>query len=418
MHLFAFLYILLPMFSIKKLVAICLFFIGFFAISEQQTSYSEVLEKFVVEEEAGKKDINLNLPKSTTSQKEENNLKSFWKTEFKAKTFADRSTTDNVVSTEIYGKLDWNLLDSVSFHTQGLIIGRSGFTQSIYDRSDRKNGLYLLEGYFDVRPLSFVSIKFGNYKQDFLESPLLITDRTFPSILETVYLTTNENFKTSLIFQQSIPNNAPEVLRRESQIIRGAPYFLTNSVLLEAKPFGSLFSIKDRFTFFLFDNLPPSLAEAGRTRGNSVDYLRHDSQFKYNFVGIYNSFNIQMPLSSVSVLELGGDFLHNLTAPNTFNQGERYYGSFYYNFNNFVEVKLTGEYFANQSDSSVAYYNDEIYGHNNRVGGLIKLQTHFYNSGITVGLTYVHSQPINEERSAIRTSNAILFSLGTKYISI
>lgn len=343
-------------------------------------------------------------------------LNASWKTEFNAKTFTDRSTTDTVLSTEIYGRVDWNFLQSFSFHTLGLIIGRSGFTQSIYDRDDRKNGLYLLEGYFNIQPTPSISLKVGNYNQEFLQAPLLITDRSFPSLLQTFTAKLEDHLKFVFIFQQAIPDNGSESVRRESQIIRGAPLFLTGSAFMEYSKDNFLF--KENFTVFSFYNLPPSLAEVGRTRGNSVDFLSSDSVFKYGFFGIHNNISFQFPVTSRSIVEVGGDILYNFLAPDKFNQGERVFGSLYYNYRDFVEFKWNAEYFANQSDTSIAYYNNETYGHNNRTGLLWKMQTYFYQSGITLGITYVYSQPINPERSAIGVSNAVIVSLGTRYISI
>lgn len=345
-------------------------------------------------------------------------FESFWKTIFRAKTFTDRSTIDAVLSTEIYGKIDWSFFDSFSIHTQGLIVGRNGFTQSIYDRADRKNGLYLLEGYFNLNLASFFSIRMGSIKQDFLEAPLLITDKTFPSIIQKVSFSLAENISTDFIFQQAIPDNATEFVRRETQIVHWTPLFFTVSHFINIDSIFQKASFKTKSTAFLFTNLSPAVAELGRIRGNTVDYQRSDSQFKYSFAGFHINAHLQFPLSAHYIALVGGDFLYNTSAPKSFDKGERAYGALFYNYRDFVEIKLTGEYFANQSDSSVGYYNSEIYGHNNRVGGLARFEAHLYNSGITLGASYVYSQPINQSRSSVGVSSSFDIFLKTNYVAL
>ena len=83
-----------------------------------------------------------------------------------------------------------------------------------------------------------------------------------------------------------------------------------------------------------------------------------------------------------------------------------------------MEIKLTGAYFANQSDSSVAFYNTEDYGHNNRKGWFVKLENHLYESGITFGISYVDSVPINWTPSYIKKSRSLMFFIGTNYVQI
>ena len=353
------------------------------------------------------------------SESPQKGLRAFWKTDFKVNIFTDRSTTNSILSTEIYGKIDWDFIDYFSFHTQALIIGRNGFTQSIYDRTDRKNGLYLLEGYFDIKFSPQAFFRFGSVKQDFLEAPLFITDKTFPSLVQNITIPFSETSKISFIFQQSIPDNAVEAIKRETQVVRWTPLFLTSSAFLDlnfTSPWN--ISLKERLTSFYFTNLSASVAELGRIRGNTIDLMGSDSHFKYKFLGLHNNISLQIPFSEDWVFELGGSILYNIFAPDTFNQGERFYTSVYHNYKNFLEIKVAGEYFANQSDSSVAYYNSEIYGHNNRVGGLLKCQAHLYNSGITLGMTYVYSEPINPRRSSIGVSNSFAIFLGTSYVSI
>ena len=346
-------------------------------------------------------------------------VEAFWKADVEASGFSDRSTTNQVLTTSIYGKINWRFLDSLSIHAKGLIIGRNGFTQSIYDRADRRGGFHFLEGFFDISLLPFLSVKLGNIQQDFLHAPLLMTDKTFPSAQEAFSFELSEDFRLSLVFQQAIPDNARESARRSAQIIRGAPLFLTSSVFAEWDSVSrhNLF-LKESLTFFYYTKLSPAVADQSNLYGNTIVHTGSESRFRYKYFGLYSHFSLQAPFASSWIGELGLDVLYNFMAPDTFNQGEKLSGSLYYDYNSFMEIQMALEYFASQSDASVAYYNSSLYGRNNRKGGLLRAQAHLYDSGLTFGAVYVYSRPINHDRSSVGTSHAFSLSLGTNYVPI
>ena len=371
-------------------------------------------ERPKMEEDFNSSDMDLHF----VNPQKENDLKAYWKTAFKTKMFSDKSTANSIVSTEIYSKLKWRLVDTLSFQTQGLIIGRSGFTQSIYEREDRVRGFYLLEGFFQWKLFPNVSMQLGNIQQSFLDAPLLITDKTFPSIIGKLSLN-NPYGDLFFLFQTAIPDNASEFVRRETQIVRGFPLFLTSSAVFHSPKFLLNSSVKEMITLFYYHNLSSAVADRSRIYGNTIERTGSDSTFKYPYFGIHNNLSMKMILSDLWILEMGGEFLYNFMAPNTYNEGMRIFSSAYHNYENFMEIQFIGEFFVNQSDTSVAYYNSELYGHNDRRGFLTKLQSHFYNSSLTLGVSFVYSLPINNpDKSPIGNSFSFIVSLMTNYIAI
>ena len=346
-------------------------------------------------------------------------LSRYWQANFKVYTLTDKSTTNTISSTEIFGKMNWLILDNLSIHVQGLIIGRNGFSQSIYDRDDRTRGFHFLEGFLKYKHASFFEIRFGNIKQDFLQSPLLITDKTFPSLIQKFSWKLADNLKFNLLFQQSIPDNATEVVRRAPQII-STPFFLTSSASWDwtKNIINRNMSLHQMLNLFYFTNLSSAVADKGRLYGNTISYSGSDSDFKYKFYGFYKILKLKIPLNKILLGELGMDFLINLGARKNYNKGERVYLSLYQNYYDFMEIKLTGEYFLNQSDSSVAYYNSELHGHNNRIGGGLRLETYLYRSGINLGVSYRYSQPIEEIKTVTGKGHYFLVHIGTNYVSI
>ena len=332
-----------------------------------------------------------------------------------------RSWNDILFRTKLYGKVYWSLFDNLSVQTEGLLLGRKGSIQSVYGKEYRREGFNFLEFFFNYNYNSRFEIKFGVLNQDFLKAPLLMTDRTFPALQESFSFFLPKNITGRFVFQQAIPNNADDDVKRASQLTPLPPLFFTGSAFLETKSHPYLFNsnVRERLTFFYFTRLPSSVADQkGRIYGNSILNYGSDAGFLFDFYGIHNTLSWRIPFKDSWAVELEWDYLHNFGAESSFNKGGRYRLSLYHDFFNLIEFKLTGEVFGNQSDSSVAFYNSEIYGHNNRQGAGLILQGHFYQSGVTVGGRYLYARPIEGRRTSLEGSHYFSIYIRTSYVSI
>ena len=345
-----------------------------------------------------------------------------WKTRYSVTYSKGLSTGPGQLSkAEISGKFKWNALQNFSINGETLLIGRRGFIQSLYDRSDRKAGLHFVESYFkwNIIPELFY-IRLGDKKQDFLNAPFLLTGKTFSSLAAGGDFQLSKNISIESLLQISTADNATESIKRESNLSKIIPFVLTGSAFLSWEEIPFLFdsSLKNNLTFFYFTDLPSAVARKSVDGGNTIFKQKDGSEFMYKFHGFHNTAQVKAFVSTNWIVEVGYDFLHNFGAPDKYNQGERFFASLYNNFYDFMEIKLTGSYFANQSDSAVSFYNTEDYGHNNRKGWFMKLENHFYESGITLGLSYVNSIPINWDISKIGKSQSLMFFIGTNYAQI
>ena len=344
-----------------------------------------------------------------------------WKPAFQVQAFIDETTTNFVVSTRLYGYLKWELTEEWSFNSQALFIGRDGFTQSIYDREDRSRGLYLLESIFNWNISPLYHVQFGQIAQDFLQAPLLVTDRTFPSVILNYSPGEFYNFKTKFIFQSSIPDNAEESVRRETQIIKGLPSFVTVSAFLESSKFPLTLThyFSNHLTLFHYYNLSQAVAQRSRIYENAIERTGSDSKFRYDYYGFHNHSNFKLVLSHFVGAELGFEYLNNLGAEFYNNEGVRFYTKASYNYQDLLEWKGTLERFINQSNSSVAYYNSEFYGHNARKGYAVRLECFFYDSGLSVGAYFVRTSPIDPtDQTSIGPSTALSFFVTTNNMKI
>ena len=349
-------------------------------------------------------------------EEESQDFSAFWKAVFKGRSFGANYKLNAIFITEFYGKLHWNILDTISVNAKALFISRNGFTSSIYERGDRKDGrLYFLEGFLTWDFLPQIFLKVGTIQQSFLNAPLLITDTSFPSIIGG-WSKQNPYADVSILVQSAIPDNA-ESVNRPNQL-GGLPLFLTSSVLLHSENVFFQSDIKEIFSLYYYHNLSSDVADNSKIYGNTITGLGESSEFEYGFFGIHNNINIKRPLSDLWIFELGWEFLYNFKAEALYNEGTRIYSSFYHNYKNFMELRLKGEVFANQADTSVAYYNSEIYGHNDRIGFLSSIQSHLYRSGLTLEASFVYSQPINNKAGNLGPAYSITFSMMTNYLAI
>ena len=326
---------------------------------------------------------------------------------------------DNVLDTRLYGQVYWKLSESLFIYHEALLLGRHGSIQSVYPREYKKPGYNPLEFFLEYDYSSHLEFKFGSLKQSFLSAPLLITDKTFPGFRETISFSLLEEVTSQLLFQQTIPHNIDDGTEYFSQLTY-TPFFFTGSLFLETKPLPKLFNsiIEDKLTAFYFTPLPPAVAKIGEIEGNSIAGYGSAVELNFQFVGIHNNIHWQFPIKDSWVIELGWDYLHNFGAPSAYNKGGRFYASVYYDLFGLMELKATGELFGNQSDSSVAFYNDWKYGHNNRQGVGVEFQGHFYQSGLTIGARYMQTRPIEMGRTSLGEGHYISIYIETGYLTI
>ena len=347
----------------------------------------------------------------------EKDVEAFWNANYGLKSFSSRGSSSALIKVELLGKLKWQLIESLSVHTKGLIVGNSGHTQSILDRTDRDTGLHVLEFYFHWKTFPNFSVLHGIIDQGFLSAPLLITSKAFPSVIGEWSVDSFSNFNLKFLLQLAIANNFTETEKRVYDI-QQAPLFMTSSLFLDSPDFFNTY-VKDKFTIFHYYNLSSHIAEQSRVYGNNTGGVGTSTAFDYSFFGFHNNLSFQKVLSDLWAVSAGTELIYNLMAPNTYNEGVRVYGSVYHNYKETMEIKLTGELFINQSDTSVAYYNSETYGHNNRKGMLAKIESHFFRSGLTLKTEFVYSEPINFlEENAIKEAYSFSVALKTNNIAI
>ena len=87
----------------------------------------------------------------------------------------------------------------------------------------------------------------------------------------------------------------------------------------------------------------------------------------------------------------------------------------------FVKLYSRFEYFYNNSDSAPAYFNSEIYGHNDRKGFLMELKSFFPKGNFELGFRYVLSDSIQQNvinSSLGERQHSFMLFVSSRYLSI
>ena len=221
--------------------------------------------------------------------------------------------------------------------------------------------VFLNHGVLNFKPISFINLSVGAINQDWLKSPLLISDTAFAGFKTTINLENRFYFH----LQQLIPNN-DQLEAKLNSSSQGTPLFFSETIGFENQS-SKLFT-RLELTHFSFHKLSSDIANSSALLGNSVNGLATLSEFTYKFQG-WNLYSLlEHQLKKGHSLRLKGHFIHNNKASNKRSQAFLYQLAFKFRSQLYAGI----EFFKSESDSSVAFYNDKRYGHNNFKGhGLI-----------------------------------------------
>ena len=360
-----------------------------------------------------------------------------------------------LVSERIYLKIDHTFPGFFHLDNQWILTGAQGSTQALYVRRGTGDGITMRSLNAGWRGIPDLDIRagifymdsiagYGSYKkspalarfyQSFFEAPLLIADWSFIGLTQkysglSPFLSpwVKDSF---ILSRQSIPSGET-ALDRFSQV-QNLPSLLTASFFagdvqlpaLRVNEF-DLSSLNNRFfiagsmTGFLYRNLSARAAEEGRTLGNTSKdiYLGGDSELKYSFYGIYTSGGVYFDLFDDLNIELKTAFLWNFGAPRGRNKAQSVSVAVTMPVGASMFLSPSLEYFVNQSDASVAYYNSRKYGYSGHKGFLLGFRLNLEQHKAFVRLQLGSVRSMAKGASPIGYSNYLEFSLGTDYARI
>ena len=343
-------------------------------------------------------------------------VNSFWKTHVEGSLLSNKDSRERLMKVKLYGKFDLEFNSYISGHFEPYLVIKEGEIQRRFVRPE-SSIVQMHQGFFEIRPVERFNLQIGSINQDYLNSPLLVSDRGFLSAL-IAYSYIKERYEVQTVLQQSMPS-VVNSFKRYNEIAK-APSFSSLFTYGEWLP-SDYYSFKGHVTGFYFANLPSFIAHQSKNYGNTIVGTRSSADFAYSYYGFNFDLSSQIRIIPEVYLSFGYNGLMNLDAPFEKAWGERVYGVLDMDFWKFAKIYSRVEYFYNNSDSAPAYFNSEMYGHNDRTGFLMELKSFFPRGNFELGFRYVLSKPIQQQIISSSTEDrqhSFMIFVSSRYLSI
>ena len=343
-------------------------------------------------------------------------IQGFWRPHIEGYFLSNREGRERLMKVKLYGKFDVDFNSYVSGHFEPYLSIQEGEVQRRWTRSE-SSFIQMYQGFFDVHPMEGMSLQIGAINQGYLSAPLLVSDQAFLSALFG-YSHIRGQYEWQVVVQQSMPSIINS-FRRHNEIA-DSPYF--SSLFVYGEWLASdYYSFKAHGTGFYFTDLPAFIAYQSKTYGNTVSGEKSSADFAYSYYGINGDISAQFHVLPELYVSVGYNGLINLGAPFEKAYGERIYGVADMDFWKWAKLYSRLEYFYNTADSAPAYFNSEIYGHNDRKGFLTEWKAFFPKGNFEVGLRYVLSSSIQQEitpSSLGEVQHSFMVFVSSRYLSI
>jgi len=343
-------------------------------------------------------------------------LDSHWKTHVEGSILKNIEGRERLMKIKLYGKFNLKFNSYLSGEFEPYLVIKEGEIQKRYIQSE-SSVIQMRQGFFQLKPLDGFSVQIGAINQEYLNSPLLVSDHTFLSALFG-YLHIKEKYEVQTVIQQSMPSVVNSFKRINE--ITNSPYLTSWFNYGELIP-SDFYSFKGHITAFYFNNLPSFIAHQSKTYGNTVENLKSSAQFKYSYYGINVDFSPQVRISPNAYFSFGYNYLINFGAPVDLSWGERIYTTLDMNLWQSVKLLSRLEYFFNNADSAPSYFNSEIYGHNDRYGFLGEVKAFFPKGNFELGFRYVLSNSIQRKDMAPHMrdrQHSVMIFISSRYSTI
>ena len=340
----------------------------------------------------------------------------FWKPHIEGSFLSNKEGRERLMKVKLFGKFDVDFNSYISGHFEPYLVIQEGEIQTRFVRSEPAV-IQMYQGFFEINPIEGMSLQVGAVNQGYLSAPLLVSDSAFLSALWG-YSHIKEKYEVQVVLQQSMPSLVNS-FRRHNEIA-DSPYFTSLFAYSEWLT-SDYYSFKGHVTGFYFSALPSFMAYQSKTYGNTVSGEKSSANFVYSYYGMNGDISTQLKVLPEVYLSLGYNGLMNFGAPFEKAYGERIYTVADMNFWKWAKLYSRLEYFYNGSDSAPAYFNSEIYGHNDRKGFLMEVKAFFPKGNFEVGLRYVLSSAIQDQvadSSLGERQNSFMVFVSSRYLSM
>lgn len=287
----------------------------------------------------------------------------------------------------------------------GLYLETGAQKSTLLNEYAPEKDLLLYEARGIYRPFKSLTLEGGAINQSYLDSPLFLDKLAFLGTRQKLEFNLWANSNVVLDFTQLVPDNKTMV-NRIGSIKEGTPKLFIERIALSQKIYKS--QLEFYGLYFSYRDVSEGIAEQSRLMGNTVKGIGEDSYFSYQYEGIGLGTRIKQEFGNWSGV-LGLDYIRNNYAPINRDESIRtFIGASY------KHIVLQLGTFRNESDASIAYYNDKDYGHSGMKGKFGTLSYLIPYSELSLKLDYYTATPL--ENALERSKQDVTFiSISRKY---
>ena len=357
----------------------------------------------------GRPNIKLDLAKESLLN--QSKFQGEWKFELGGQFFEESTDDEKTATVALDLRTKYYLAGNLRFKGNFNVKSESGRVQTRF-KQDIENVLQVSNATLEFTPLSFVVLEAGILNQAYLEQEMLFAmGRAFAGLKESLVYQT-DGFKTSLIFQQSIPSSTS--LNTERLQEETTPSLNIQSLQAEINrgPIKGLLGA----SLYQYAQLPAKVAFQSIVSGNTVEGTGPSlSRYIYEFEGYALNAKMDWTLSDAFNVTGTLQLLENTKAPTGKARGQMVWIGPSLKVGETRWLLNYGQYFA-EPDVAPAYYMNLNYGGTNRIGEFGRVEVEFTKLNFKILAQYVDADIINPRSQQFARSN-FLVRLETLYVS-
>ncbi len=297
-----------------------------------------------------------------------------------------------IAGTELEAGLTTRLFEDMTFQLTGGVQIETGAARSRWANDFQpKQVQRLREAQVIYSPIPEMKLVAGAIDQQRWQSPLLLQRQSFPAVYEG-FERRFGTFSVALQAEQAIASDTSS-LQPWGGWQQGMPGFFLERVGLGYAPSEDLsFSLMG--SHYLFQNLPTPNAQQSQFFGNSiVGNGAADSRYLFPFQGYEVGAGVKGRVGKWKP-EFQATFMRNGQAPRGRSDGWRLAAGS--GWDSSVHFKFTprAELFRMESDVVPGFYNDRVFGHNNRKGFGFSVTAEWPTSGVQAVARWIRSDVI------------------------
>ncbi|WP_413557502.1 hypothetical protein [Bdellovibrio sp. HCB209] len=350
---------------------------------------------------------------SVSNEPEKKRFSAEWRLSMKGQGEEDLQSQSKYVDLRLELKSKYILSNSLYIDLQPAIRLVSGQSQTVDGADSMKNALLLNQAGLMFKPANYFQLAAGALDQRYNHTSLLVDSIAFPTArLQSLYRVGST--VSGLVVESAIPTSTS--LSTNTQEKEPTPGLNSAAIHMNYMPSKSAFW-KNRVGYFVYSNLPSSVARDSMLLGNEVNTISDAHyQFVNEYAGIEAGTDMQVPVGTLFDAIFAAEYLVNQKAEQGQNSAYAVTVGAVTHLSSDNDLTLRAKYFSVEPEATVAYFNARGY-ETNRVGYAVEGIFSFKKQGFNLGAGYREAEVMftNTVQSREKT---IMIKLETFYANI